>query len=325
MRKYSPGHLARRVRRELERLGHDVAVEWIDRPAYPSTMPDRILETRVRRDGRVLVMHHSACLPGTDRDVSRIVHAMTEDEPGVRTEEIAAIRARYGGALRKGDGMWSLVTRHHGGVTARMRTLVPVDLLDLAGRTHAMVLDWSGGMDFKTHSWAMTHLECDRGRRDANGVPKALRIGGGLAAVLRSRPDGLERAERLISELSTIIDGADLPNDMSRVTLVRIKGGDAQVAWHISGRDIQIDDYRFEGGRIGVNSLIVDTVLPEQVIGAMAGRRLGDVVEGSGLDPAITIREARSRRRPSPGTTFVLDLKPIGVDELIQELRRTRT
>jgi hypothetical protein len=325
MRKYSPGHLARRIRRTLERHGMTVGIAWIDRPAYQTSMPERILETRVSLDGSVHVMHHSACVPGTDRDVDRIVHDVTVGDPGVRESEIDAVRARYGGAVRRGEGMWSLVTRYHGGIEARMRTLVPVDLLDIAGRTHPMVIDWAGSSDFKAHSWAMRHLECDRGRRDARGRPRPLRVGGGMAAVLRSRTDGLDRAERLLSDLTGIIDGADLGDDMSAVTLVKVKGGDAQVHWNISGRDIQVEDYRFTGGRMSGSTLVVDRVLPEQMLGAIPGRTIGEVVEGVPLDGGIVVKEAHTRRRPVPGTSLKLDLRPVPIDDLIGELRRRRT
>ena len=322
MRKYSQGHLAQRVRRELARLGVDAEVAWRDAPTYRTSMPPRIVETRVRRDGATFVMHHSANARGDDRDVTRIVAAVTQDEPGVREAEVEAVRERYRGALARGEGNWSLVTRRWTTGGTRTSTLVPVDLLDIAGRTHPMVIDWAGAGDFQAHSWAMRHLECDRARRDSRGRPRGVRIGGGLAAVLRTRGDGLRRAERLIGDLEAVIDRPDLPGDMSAVTLVKIKGGDDEVRWHISGREIHIDDYRVPGGTISVNSLILEQALPEQLLAAMAGRRLGDLVEGAPVDPGTIVKEARTRRRPWAGTTLRLDLRPTAPEALIEELRR---
>lgn len=320
MRKYSPGHLARRVRRTLGGMGYKAAVNWIDRPSYSTTMPERIMETRVLRDGAVHIMHHSSCVPGTDVDVYRIVHALTEGEPGVREDEIAAVRARYGEAVRKGDGMWSLVTRYHGGVDARMRILVPVDLLDLLGRVHPMVIDWSGPAEFRTHSWATRHLDCDRSRRDVKGGPKGVRVGGGLAAVLRSRVDGLERAARLFEDVAATMSKADLGDDMSEVTIVMMRGGDDEVRWRISGREIHVDGYRVPGGEVTGDRVSLDQTLPEQIAVAMAGRPLGELVEGLPLDPAIVVKEARTRRRPRPGTTLRLSVRPIAIEDLVKEL-----
>lgn len=322
MRKYSPGHLTRRVRRELARMGVEADVIWRDAPSYRTSMSPRIIETRIRKDGETFIMHHAAGDRGNDNDVARIVFEVTEDIPGASEAEVEAVRARYRGALIEGEENWSLVTRRWTTRGKRLSTLVPVKLLDIAGRPHPMVIDWAGAGDFQAHSWAMRHLECDRARRDARGRPKKVRIGGGLAAVLRMRGDGLERAERLMDDLAAVIDRADMPNDMSAVTLVKVKGGDAELRWQISGRDIQIDDYRVAGARISVNSLILERTLPEQLLAAMQGRRLGDVVEGAPVNPETRIREARVRRRPWAGTTLSLDLKPIAPEDLVDELRQ---
>jgi len=316
-------HLARRVQLACRRIGLDADAAWIDRPSYCHLSWEKVVETRVRSEGLTYVMHHSAHGPNKDRTLRNIMEVMAIPPHGVELAEIQRLRSRLRHALRP-DG-YSVVTRTPGSGTYEVQ--IPTTMLDILGRPHDRIARCPvDPMEaYGTHMTAETLRKLDKGRRSANGRPRAIMIGGGLVQVLKHHPHGRILARDLMPALERALERAEVGSSsgvVGGVLGVTQLGTtlDHDVKIVLKNGTVQIRDHHARTCTLSGDLVSTTAELPAQILAACRGRGIGTVVEGAPVDPATPIREAYMRAKPRRGAVFRLDVAAMPYADLMDEL-----
>lgn len=325
-RKFRGAKITRRIRRKLDQQGYEADVTLIDRPEWHFGSSPNLVETRLKQNGEIHILHHSISIPATDDNVDYIV-AMTQQILGVKLTTIEALKQQCGHALRKDEGF---IVSERSGFDPIVH--LPVSLLDILRNEHQQEVSFPSRIgkmlynDIQAENTAQDNLTHDKKRRTSSGNPKPIRIGNLFAHFLRGREDGWDILVRVLpflqSALSDIktFDGGTIITVDKVATGIPVQG----IRWSIKGSDVHLKDYTREQWSIDGDTLLIRSDFPQSIVDSLAGRRLGDVVEGLPLDPKLTITAAKLRKSPWKGVSLKLSGRPILPEELEKELKQKR-
>ena len=314
-KRLSPGHLARAVRRQLERLGHRCTVEWIAKPAYEVNVSDPLIEIRTVVDGDERVLHHSVGPRPGPMDVERIVRKQCDPAAnhGATRNDIVLALAVLGHAAIKREDMRPLVH-----FMEHIHISVPAQPLDMLRRPHDMVFNIYPGKDQNgATAFAWSHRTEDAKRRRPSGKALGNRIGFGLASVLRIHPNGRDILRSLASDFEKALD-AQRGGEFTPIMLVGISIVRHGVNIELTSRDFVVKDCDLSHGvTISGNIVTIPGHLPQQIMIAAQGRPLSSMVEGLPIPGTIRMKRVYGKKG---STAVLLDGTAVTPDELLCEL-----
>lgn len=300
MRRLATAHFVRRIRRGLEQAGLDARVtiaKWPDDGAATGGrfLPPKLIMVETRRlDGACTTTHHIFNEPPDRRQAGWIVARLTgatapmDDDQNERLlEHFDRIRARDVPLLR-------LIA---GGTIQFWMCRFVVEVRDVLERMGRHVVEWSppqDGVRDRKNERLLQLLDQHAENSRPDGEWRGLTAGRGLAAHLSVRPDRSMAAAWIMPALEQAVDaaaaervsGGPASSDQLRIEVddmrLALKGSVLHLSNHDVGGDVIVLD----------NTVRLPMKLPLQIAKGLAGRRLGDVVEGTALDPDVTIGSA---------------------------------
>lgn len=319
-KRYSQGHFARRLRRQLAAHGHDCDVEWMAKPSYRSIHSDTLIRVTTRSERGIEVMHHSVASPPGVDCLTRILanQLRNPDAMGATSGMIYAAHQAIGSSVVLEPDMPPIVYRASGD------DHLSVDLvmrpLDVIGRPHQMTIAYPLTQGHhRTKTFVVDLKRADARRRTRGGRPVGLRVGAGLATILRAHPDGLAMAREIMPGLARSVDLAEgAGSEQSEVTVVEARARIRGVYITVSARDIAVVGHELAKDiTINGDIITIPDHLPEQVMILIAGRTLGEVIEGLPIASTTVIRRAYGKKS---GTALVIDGSAITLASLMREL-----
>lgn len=324
MRTYKGAHLIRRIRRQIEQAGRRAEVSLIPVPDWLEGSFDKasLIEIKTFTGSSVQVLHHSVRMPVDEINIDRIVKRSLHND-GQTVAQISDILDILGPPLRKEEG-YLMMERF----SCNPALVVPVRMVDLIGREHDMSLYLpSSGKhpmpgDDRAQIMNQAHFECDEKRRDASGNPRPVKVGSLFAHYLRHHPEGASILEQVIPLLAETIDNADHREGGSAVTVLQAKTGlpNAGLRWGIKDRTIHIVDHDHARWAIEKDTLLIKVDLPQSMVTGLAGKRLGDIIDGLPLDPELVVTHAKLRRSPWSGVSLKIRGTSVCPQKLAREL-----
>jgi len=321
-KRLSAGHLVRRVRRSLEKQGCTAQVNLIAPPLDIRWMSPVVCEVTAAFGGRTCVSHHAIRAPYSPEDAARIVSA---SNPQVKpllpsTDEVQAIldaqEAQIGSTLDRSY----MVHRSDGSSPHVYR---PVVYHRMDGKPGNAILSWRNGDHAHRPVTEQQNacLSIERARRRA--LRRGHQVDGPLALVLLCHPQRREIAGQLREALTRALDACAPSQDWMTVFQVDevrfdIAGLCIEVRsgiFTLTSHEVAIQPHRiaFERGTLKVEGAHV----PLQVVTALPGRALTEVIAGLPLPEGTRIKSAR---RTKKGLSIVLESKRIGLEALITRL-----